>query len=221
MPFLNPTDPHSPTPRGWRTPYDDFRKLRAIASAAGIDTTTWGINVPGTKDRILGKTWQLIYTPIGERTATSVSLGQDAYEATGIIKQLFRAYSQYIDSQGGFIRHDKPKASGPAKPTNVVGLDSIYDPGYAKKFMDLVKQGRIDRIPRQILSQQAGVLPMSVRDYLSRSPMSILWPSPPRTDKELRTRLEYLEQREKENAKVKEVEKATNYDPGPGWAYEQ
>lgn len=211
MPQLKPNASNDPV---WK----QFSLLKRVAEKAGVSTSFWRIEVPA-KGKGIWKPWQLIYNPPGKRTQETVSLGTSAKEAAEILLEIRRVYVQWVTDNPPTPQvtitakntspFDPPKNLPPPHRSDYhlvryseMVYDHLRDP--VNKPMDKWYQYHVGRY-------KAGILDMSIFQYMKLG-IALIFPIPPRTEKEWKFYLEkyndYLTEKEKNNTRWNAEDKA-------------
>jgi len=185
---LNPRTP-SKNPKGWIRVFDAFREFRNVAGQTGEKTAGWALLYPDKFSEKFTRGWEIIYS-IGGYHQT-VFVGHDPQTAVLGIQEMIKTYPKH-----------KREPERPTTPPTPKSYDPKYDPNYIRKMFNewqqvIKKVGHSispatyerDYVPRfRLLSVRAGVLNISMREYLTNHPHAQYWPVPPTSEAELRRR---------------------------------
>ena len=179
-------------PAGWQFVFDQFNRLRAIAKKAGVNVEGWALYHPdGIKERFRHG-WEMRYsiTDVHQR----IFLAYDAREAAKVIHSMIPLYPIHQRTVKSEI---KPVVKrNPA--TDPVIISKMFEEWSVsvKKVGHSISPSEWEKVyaPKfRLLSQQAGILPMSIRQYLTNHPHAQYWPAPPTSQEQLRRRNEELQ----------------------------
>src|ERR1043166_2627061 len=167
---MKPIDPNSySNPRGWRSVYSEYQRLRQMAKRLGEPTNKWQLFAPETiKERADGS-WQLRYTMLGR--VTTAYIGYNVRTAVSGLQHIYSTWPRYeaIETLDG------EPTKKVASVTDGVFVITIWMEW--KEILSKVKSGEISerdlknpkyfKLHKWLLKQRAGILPMSMQDYLS------------------------------------------------------
>lgn len=193
MPILWPNGRGAPN--GWQWAQDAFSKLIRLGTRAGEPVNTWHLSFPSRMESFKGIQWRLYYTERGQ--PLDIFVGWDGRSVADTInrsiiptmRRLAEARTAELNTERAI--HDELIEQGKVK-------DPIYDSHFAKSLLDAWRKGTaqlrsredLERFKRSnkhlmdLLNKQAGVLPISMLQYLTRHPDAKHWPNPPETKEE-------------------------------------
>jgi hypothetical protein len=215
MKVLNPRATNNP--KNWLKPFAEYQSLLAIAIKAGEPTGSWGLQIPSTLKEKLKGGWLLAYSLNGKPFV--VYVGYDADSAAAGIKKIAANYPRHLRGSKAPVKK-VPKKSKPDPRKDPIWIRRIvaqYQEGIrlahtalnaeeGERWFQKAYKAHID-----FLNQRAGILNMSMRDYIFNSPMYAYWPNPPFSEEGLRNRLQEMEKvvadRERRAREAKEESK--------------
>jgi hypothetical protein len=225
MPVINPGD-NGYKPRDWRHAYDAFVKFRTatrtVAGRLGLNMRTeqWQLEAPGRFQGMADPRWKLTFLNLDKKWET-IYVGSDAFTVRNTIKELHEHYIALLRARKPLSANKTPatQRSDPRFDHHMVQrMRTLWDQMHkARSIKEWEANVAANPTVVAFMKSRAGILPMSMQDYLYREPMSSHWPTPPRTQKEWdgRTRQEEDYQRTRERTRFDDSEEAV--DDGPGW----
>lgn len=213
MPIVNPSS-RDPKPADWRWAWQEFQRLRTIATKAKIDTSQWKLEFPSKVQRIVDPRWKLTYTTVNNQLQ-QVYLGSTGRLAGDTIKKMIPMYSDLLKNRPQTAKRNQP-------------IDPLFDIASVKKALEIwnrevVKVRSLQdqrafeaRYPKllKLMQRRAGYLDMSLKDYLTSHPHSTVFPTPPRTCEEYESRKKAYN---KQMADREAARKQQREDHGPDW----
>lgn len=192
MPMLRPDGKGAPP--DWRWAQTAFDELLKWGKAAGEPTLRWYLTFPSRMEKFKGQQWRLNYTEKGRTFNIYVGWdGRSVAETLQFIIKTMRKHAQLRSANlaSEMVIHDELVEKGEIR-------DPIFDSRFAAKVFDTWQRGtrnirtrdelegfkRSHRRLMEILGRRAGILDMSLLQYLTRHPDAKRWPNPPETDEE-------------------------------------
>jgi hypothetical protein len=183
-------------PADWRTPWQQFDVLKNLGRKLHEPVSTWRLEAPKGFGKMLDRRWTLTYTFKNHRYVAYI--GIDGKQAAIGIKEIVKGFKVAVEGNKAYDE-SMPKPATEKKP-----VPPIYNPALAQKMQDewniaikLVKDRRgaeaFNRDHKYMLwfmRQRAGILNMSMREYMFNHPHASYWLTPPHSEAELRRRQE-------------------------------
>lgn len=199
---MKPINPRATdNPKGWLSPFTEYQKLVAKATKAGEPVHSWSIQIPDTlKEKIKG-VWKLAYS-INGRTSV-VYIGYNSETAAEGIKLIASRYPTFPRNRKP-VTEQTPKKKSPR-------TDALNDVVHIRKIVQQWQEGIAQlgsapnsevgqqwfdknyRYHKQFMDQKAGILNMTMWEYIFKSGMYEYWPNPPMTKEGLAARLRDME----------------------------
>lgn len=205
-------------PRDWRYAWDEFVKLKRAVTKYKVSVIGWDLIAPSKLKKAVDPRWQLRFVNINESHLSNTYLGSDGRTSAESLRQIREVYESYL-------RH---RVTSQDSGSSNSDYDPRFDPKKVREFKDAythwpktkAKEYETSRT-KKFMDSRAGVLNMSMREYLFNFWMSNRWPVPPQTKQELDKRIAAQEQlnRDKEQA-ARDSQRAIGpeiRDTGPGW----
>lgn len=189
MPILRPDGKGAPP--DWRWAQDAYSELLKWGTRAGEPVHQWRLDYPSRSERLIGKQWRLFYTEKG--MTFDVYVGWDGRSVAKTIQFIIKTMKLLAQNRSSnlaseMIVHDELIEKGKLR-------DPIYDPHFAAKVLDTWITGtrnirtreQLNTFKREhprlmeILKRKAGILDMSLLQYLTKHPDARYWPNPPDT----------------------------------------
>lgn len=198
MPILTPNGKGAP--QGWQWAQDAYNKLLSAGERAKEPVYSWELHFPTKLEGWRGVQWRLSYTV--RKKPHDVYVGYDAKSAADGIMRLLPEMQALAKQRSNTLItemaiRDELIAAGKAE-------HPIYDPYFAAKLRDSWVKGTQNIRSREqfekwkrdhkrlmdLLKMKAGILDMTMLEYLTKHPDSKWWPSPPATAEEYKKRHE-------------------------------
>lgn len=229
MPILDPRN--SGLPADWRSAYDEYRKLKGMASKLGLSTGGWAMEYPSRARSAFDPRWKLTYSTLSG-TMTTIYLGSNGTQAAATIAEIAKPYLKARRIQ--MIKADKA----------MVGMNAQGDPRrntstvvtYYRKLQEFMRNGghhapahpsaprhplmkdkprwpwtamaAYDPELAQFMRMRAGYLAMSMIDYLWHHPHGRRYPIPPRNEEEMNRRQNEMAQEADRQESARRQERA-------------
>jgi hypothetical protein len=198
--IIDPHDRSGKLPSDWRDVWSAFTALRKVAREIGEPVGGWSIEAGR---RVGRRYWTMTYTFKGRHM--NAYIGRTGKEAALTIKETLKGFQSVLEGEKAAQKHSKPVLT-PKK------INPIYDPGLVDKMkskwddaMKSLKDTRSvtefrekEKYLNWFMKQKAGVLNMSMQDYLYKHPHGTLWPTPPKDKQQYEARQRELEKRIRE-----------------------
>jgi len=203
MPAVNPSSSKQ-IPADWRWAWNAFQEFKSLASRSGVNTATWSLEYPSRAQRIFDPRWRMRYTipPIPNHDVNrDVYLGSSGRVAADTIKMIAKDYVPLANSHKEKLVQRKKMDEAAKRKTRP---DPMFDPSKVREAfarwnreMKSIRSNRdmqkyLERNPNldRLMRRKAGILDMTLSEYLTRHPHSELYPTPPRSEEELKKRAE-------------------------------
>lgn len=203
---VNPGDKSSHNlPHDWRTAWDQFRVLRALGNKIGESTSGWQLEAPkGLFDR----RWRLHYSFKG--TLLNAYIGMNGKQAAEGIKELIKAFRMVHEGQLAGSKQPKPKEIKKPNPVFnpivVARMKETWDEAIVKVKDNKSAKEFEQSFVYKFMHRRAGILPMTMQQYLYQHPHGVHWITPPKSEEQLRNRQRELENRLREKERQRYYE---------------
>jgi len=232
MPYLNP-GASGAKPKNWREAYDAFVRFRneivAWSRKLGkpMPPEQFAIIIPSKLRGMTDPRWQLQYID-HSNNLTTVYIGSDGLTARDSIEEIHRQYSMAL------YKRSRDLATNPMGQKTVM-QQGKNDPRFnhstvermKAKWSEMIGQAKsmqqwrdLQRANPEVvkfMKMRAGILPMTMEEYLFRYAGSIRNVVPPRSQQELDGRRRQAEDYERHLARQRQDNIDITVDDGPGW----
>jgi hypothetical protein len=217
MPILDPRANN--VPKGdpnWRYAYDEFRKLKALVNRHQISTAGWQIKFPKGFEKAKDNRWQIWLIWPGQESVSVHYIGHDGRSASQAIKAIRQIYQEHFDAGLHVVRPD-PNPTKPKDPRE----DRAFIERAFFKWSEVMKGVRSNqdweetkkKWPKLLgfMNLKAGIIDMTMSEYLTKHPLAQLYPTPPMNQKQYENMLAGLKKWTADNEKA--AKDSPNFSP--------